>query len=660
MKLILKIFMIIFCIGLFNTINSAQSKSNSVVIFSLTAERDVPSSLRISKLRDKIFSEIGNSAIFGSLLDTISFEQNLDSSSIGDPVKIMQGKNVQIILNSSSMSYLIDATLHTRNQLFYLTAGVYHIYSNSPIKYIELFTTRTKYYYPFSSTQSIQANELISEFLKQLNAGFDDKINVVFKKMKIDTFNDEHKFLANAVPEYLKSRLVISNKIKVYRDSIITNVPGVKKKPHYTIDAYAFDDRDRVHIISNCNDNEEDRVIITKQISFSIENPENLDLKLHEIGDEFRNAILRLYDSKIHQRLSRFAIVAKPTFFIDPQSADHIAMNDLSRKIIYSLISSFHTDINLKKYYELVEDPSYFDKLEVYLSSLTEPSVITNDLNADILISMQTIGNPSNFDIKIDMYDPKAARELKRIIYHTEVKPTSLKDYINNIYTEIRDSLFSVKNIKYASLEINSNSEDVELNYKQPSEFFRLIPRKIGFRINGLHSLFFPEYGDMFFGNHLRPAVEVSGFYSSAIFDIPFSADVGFIYDFGNFRDYADYGDTTGSTGTIYARNLNLLLKVYLPFYGRVKNRFRYYGGLGITLIDIHRVSKRVSAGSFDAGIILIAGLEYSFTNNIFLDMNARFMASDKMFKTLDKFKDADTMQLYRVFYLGAGIGYEF
>lgn len=544
-----------------------------------------------------------------------------------------------------SAFYLILGGINEHNQLIFATAKIYFVYQFKPIKFMELFELKTRYYHPFKQRPATAIEQIISEMQIQLKSGFDENVNIVLNSFKVDIVANEFSFLKNAVKEYLKSRLVISKKIKVYKDTITADVEGISRKPQYTIDAYIFDDRNRVHIIANCNDYNEKRVIISKQISFSIKNPDSLEIKLLELGDEFRNAVLNIHNSKTHKRRTKFALIANPPFFTNPENASLSEMCEINKKIIYSFISSIRTDTALSRKYEIVHDPRYFEKIEHYLTNHTELAVILNDLNAERLVVIQTVGTPNNFDLSLQIYNPELLNELSQVDYSRNINQVNLLEKINAIYTEIK--------------KVFHDSPYIE-NGEMPSGFYRLIPNKLGIRLTALHSLFFKEASDLFLGNHLRPAVEIAGYYSFALWNIPWAVDISFMYDFGHFRDYSDYGDTSNHTGTVYGRNVNVVLKLYYPFYGRIKDAWRFYLGSGLTLIDIHRVSTRESAGSFDPGFIFELGCEYNFYRKFFVDFNARFLLSSKKFTTLDLYKDVRAQGHYRTFYLGCGLGYEF
>jgi hypothetical protein len=624
----------------------------------------------LDTLSEKLFEKLKSSSIIKDL------KQDFNCSCESDPVYVVNPEGLPASCNYYP-AYTIIGSVKTFNHLIYAAAKIYFIYQVNPLKYLELFELKTKYY---NKNDGVLIEKITAEILKQLKAGLDDNINVFIDSMKIDINQKENAFLKNAVPEYLKSRLAISDKIKVHIGTITTPVPGVSKKPQYTVNGYVFDDRDRVHIVVHCNDNDEDRVIISKQISFSIENPDSLEIKLLEIGDEFRNAILTLYNSKIHKRKTGFAIVAVPPFFSNPENADVAGMNSINKKIIYSFISGFRTNSIMYSNFEFVSDPHYFFKVDEYLNNNKEFSVITNELNAEKLIILQTIGNPEEFDISLQLYNPIANYELSNIAYIEKVKSSKILSPDSYYSPNPLDFAYDAMNVKLLESIMNeietkpgsSKIDDTTAAMKskqpekkidiKPSDFYELIPKKLGLEIEGLHSLLFDDQqGKVFLGNHLRPAIEIAGYYSFPFWwGIPSSINLSFMYDFGHSREYKNYGDTTNHTGTVYGRNINCFIKLYASFNNRIKNDVRFYLGLGGTLIDIHRVSTRESAGSFEPGWIGTIGLEYNFTSKLYLDFNARFLKSFGILTTLNEYSDTRTEVSYTAFFLGAGIGYEF
>ena len=69
---------------------------------------------------------------------------------------------------------------------------------------------------------------------------------------------------------------------------------------------------------------------------------------------------------------------------------------------------------------------------------------------------------------------------------------------------------------------------------------------------------------------------------------------------------------------------------------------------------------RRESAGSFEPGLFTTAGFEYNLTNSLYIYFNARLLIAKAKITTLSEYSDSRVEQIYKVFYSGIGIGYEF
>ena len=365
----------------------------------------------------------------------------------------------------------------------------------------------------------------------------------------------------------------------------------------------------------------------------------------------FRNAILNLYNSKVHKRKTGFAIIAVPPFFSNPENEDVYQMKSIVKKIIFSFIASFRTDSIMTDKFNFISDPNYFSKIDEYLDNNKELSIITNELNAEKLVVLQTIGNPVKFDLQMQLYDPKRNNELEKIEYLTKIEFNKVPFRIDLAYDTMKTALLK---------SINVNTKNSTKDFNKPSEFYEVIPKKLGVEFNGMQSLFFKDKANLFLGNNLRPAVELATYFSTAIYKVPVSFNLSFLYDFGDHKEYQKFGDSTESTVTIYGRNLNFVIKGYIPFNARIKNNWRGYLGAGFTFIDIHTVTSSSSIGSFNPGWVATLGTEYNFNSKLYVDVNARLLTSSIKFKTFDEVSDSITEGHYTVFYLSMGLGYEF
>ena len=652
-----KILIFAFSISLFvSSFNSsfADEKPGLIIYFNNNLKNSAADSLLFCTINNKLINRIKSSSVFNDYTLIQDTSDSIKSALSPEDFKSL------IPGSRNKRCYLILGSINSFNQLIYVKADVYFIYQGKPLKYLTLFGLKTKYYHPAYPPQIELQDRILPEILLQLKTGFDNKINVVFKSVISDSAPEQFNFLKNAVPEYLKSRLVISPKIKVHRDTIITKVEGVTQMPQYIVDAFIFYDRNQIHIIANCIDYNEDQIIISKQISFNADDPGNLETEFYLIGDDFRNAILNLYNSRIQKRKISLAVIAKPPFFPNPENVDEYGMQLISRKIISSFISSFRSDSDMRNHFEFVRNSDYFEKINEYLNHETELSIIANELNAEVLIVLQTTGLPKDFDMSIEEYHPRAVNEVKQVGYIQNIDLNNVESTIDQAYCKIRNNLLAGS--KPGNTIICSADSLNENNIKSPSEFYESIPGKLGLRISGMHSFInTQESSHLFLGNYLRPAVEFAGYYalSSSTFKFPVTFEISFMYDFGKYRDYAPYGQD--AQGEVYARNLNFILKFHYPFFGRVKNMWRPYLAGGLTLIDIHRSSTSQIGGSFEPGFILEAGVEYSLSYSLFMDFNFRYLCSDHNFTTLSEYSDSSIDGgAYKVFYIGGGFGYEF
>lgn len=549
-----------------------------------------------------------------------------------------------LLTNKDSLTdgiYFVLGNLCNEYGLVYIYAKVYLVYSADPLKYMLLFEAKTKYYNKESKDN--WETRLSNEFARQLKEGLDDKIKVVFKYDEPDFAGKQSVSFQKGVTEYIKSRLVMSQKIKVF-DNKIDSVAGISQKPQYFVKVILFEEASNIHIVAHCIDSENDQIIISRQASYQHHNQNSLDSIINKIGDEFRNSILILYNNKLETRKKKIAIVPAPPLFTDPATKDVLAMQTITKKIVFSILSTINSDTDLHKNCELILDPGYYDHIEELCSVHSEPSVIMNDLNAEVLFVIQTIGNPSRFNLLVDKYSSDSGQS-DNIFRETMDNPGRVKYYADTIF----------KNM-LSRLDTNYH------NKTSPSAFYRNISNKVGVRLNVLNSL---NGRPVFLNNPYRPAAEIAGYYSSSINDMfHYTLDLSFIYDTGKFRDYSsEYPNQGNITGTVYSRNINFLFKLYLvPLYDRFKDGFSLYAGCGGTLVDIHTVSTlNGSRGSWEPGLIFTAGVEYNLSESLYIELTGRYMtAFFTRFNTLDQFKDTFIQETYNAFYIGTGAGYEF